>query len=43
MDWSARETFTTWWIKAMAFGALAMTLAGIWLLVGRVKGGRLLR
>ncbi|MEZ6011755.1 MAG: hypothetical protein R3C08_07770 [Hyphomonas sp.] len=43
MDWSARETFTTWWIKATAFGALAMTLAGIWLLVGRVKGGRLLR
>lgn len=43
MDWTARETFSTWWIKAVAFGALAMTLAGVWLLIGRVKGGRLLR
>ena len=43
MDWSARETFTTWWIKATAFGALVMTLAGIWLLVVRLSAGRLLR
>jgi len=43
MDWSARETFTTWWIRATAFGALMMTLAGLWLLGIRLAGGRLLK
>ncbi|MEZ5997513.1 MAG: hypothetical protein R3B98_02330 [Hyphomonas sp.] len=43
MDWSARETFSTWWIKAAAFTGLVMSLAGVWLLVRRLSTGSLLR
>lgn len=43
MDWSARETIASWWMKAFAFGGLVMSLAGAWLLVRRLAQGRLLR
>lgn len=43
MDWSSRETFTTWWMKLAAFLSLMLTLAGIWLVVGRLSRGTILR
>lgn len=43
MDWSARETIASWWMKAFAFGGLMMSLAGAWLLVRRLTMGTLLR
>lgn len=43
MDWSARETIASWWMKAFAFGGLMMSLAGAWLLVRRLSMGTLLR
>ncbi len=43
MDWSARVTIASWWMKAFAFGGLMMSLAGAWLLVRRVSMGTLLR
>lgn len=43
MDWSARETISSWWMKAFAFGGLTMSLAGAWLLVRRLSMGTLLR
>tara|TARA_R110000787_G_scaffold280154_1_gene390725 strand:- start:237 stop:935 length:699 start_codon:yes stop_codon:yes gene_type:complete len=43
MDWSNRETFTSWWMKLAAFLSLVLTLAGIWLVVVRVRRGKILR
>ncbi|KCZ64217.1 hypothetical protein L53_06860 [Hyphomonas sp. L-53-1-40] len=43
MDWTSRETFTTWWMKLFGFGAVTLSLAGIWLLVDRARKGRLFR
>jgi hypothetical protein len=43
MDWTNRETFTSWWMKAAAFLSLVLTLAGIWLVIVRVARGRILR
>jgi hypothetical protein len=43
MDWSARETIASWWMKAFAFGGLMMSLAGAWLLIRRLSMGTLLR
>ena len=43
MDWTSRETFTSWWMKAAAFLSLVLTLAGIWLVIVRVARGRILR
>ncbi len=43
MDWTSRETFTTWWMKLAAFLSLVLTLAGIWLVVLRVRRGKILR
>lgn len=43
MDWEGRETFSSWWLKLFAFGALVLSLAGAWLVVDRLRKGRLLR
>tara|TARA_R110002072_G_scaffold231648_2_gene389027 strand:+ start:393 stop:1091 length:699 start_codon:yes stop_codon:yes gene_type:complete len=43
MDWTNRETFTSWWMKLAAFLSLVLTLAGIWLVVVRVRRGNILR
>jgi hypothetical protein len=43
MDWSARETIASWWMKAFAFGGLMMSLAGAWLLARRLAMGTLLK
>ncbi len=43
MDWKSRETISSWWMKLFSFGALVMTLAGIWMLVDQVRRGRLFR
>jgi hypothetical protein len=43
MDWTNRETFTSWWMKLAAFLSLVLTLAGIWLVVLRVRRGKILR
>ncbi|KCZ90860.1 PepSY domain-containing protein [Hyphomonas johnsonii] len=43
MDWTNRETFTSWWMKLAGFLSLVLTLAGIWLVVERVRKGRILR
>ena len=43
MDWTNRETISTWWMKLFSFGALMLSLAGIWLVVDRLVKGRLLR
>jgi uncharacterized iron-regulated membrane protein len=43
MDWSGRETFTSWWMKAAAFLSLILTLAGTWLVIVRVARGKILR
>jgi hypothetical protein len=43
MDWTNRETFTSWWMKFAAFLSLVLTLAGIWLVIVRVRRGRILR
>jgi len=43
MDWTSRETFTSWWMKLFGFSAVMLSLAGIWLLVDRARKGRLFR
>lgn len=43
MDWTSRETISTWWMKLFAFGALMLSLAGVWLVVDRLVKGRLLK
>jgi len=43
MDWTSRETISTWWMKLFAFGALVLSLAGIWLVIDRLRKGRLLK
>lgn len=43
MDWTSRETISTWWMKLFAFASLVLTLAGIWLVVDRLRKGQLLR
>ncbi len=43
MDWTNRETISSWWMKLFAFGALVLTLAGLWLVVDRLVRGKLLR
>lgn len=43
MDWTNRETISSWWMKLFAFGTLMLTLAGIWLVIDRLARGRLLR
>jgi hypothetical protein len=43
MDWTSRETFTTWWMKLFGFGAVMLALAGGWLLVDRIRKGRLFK
>jgi hypothetical protein len=43
MDWTNRETISTWWMKLFSFGALMLSLAGIWLVVDRLIKGRLLK
>ncbi|HAY05422.1 MAG TPA: hypothetical protein DCY26_02065, partial [Hyphomonas sp.] len=30
MDWTNRETISSWWMKLFAFGSLVLSLAGIW-------------
>jgi uncharacterized iron-regulated membrane protein len=43
MDWTNRETFTTWWMKLFALLSLVLTLAGIWLVAVRVRRGKILK
>ncbi len=43
MDWTSRETISSWWMKLFAFGALLLTVAGVWLVISRLMRGRLLR
>lgn len=43
MDWTNRETISSWWMKLFSFGALMLSLAGIWLVVDRLRKGRLLK
>lgn len=43
MDWTNRETISTWWMKLFSFGALMLALAGIWLVGDRLVKGRLLK
>ncbi len=43
MDWTSRETFTTWWMKTFSAGALVLTLAGFGLLGWRARRGTLFR
>jgi uncharacterized iron-regulated membrane protein len=43
MDWQNRETISSWWMKLFAFSSLVLTLAGIWLVVDRLRKGTLLR
>lgn len=43
MDWQNRETFTSWWMKLAAFLSLVLTLAGIWLVIIRVRRGKILK
>lgn len=43
MDWTNRETISSWWMKLFAFASLVLTLAGIWLVVVRLRKGQLLR
>ncbi len=43
MDWTNRETISSWWMKLFSFGALVLSLAGIWLVVDRSLKGRLLK
>jgi hypothetical protein len=43
MDWTNRETISSWWMKLFSFGALVLSLAGIWLVVDRLLKGRLLK
>lgn len=43
MDWTGRETISTWWMKLFAFASLVLTLAGIWLVIDRLMKGRLLK
>lgn len=43
MDWTGRETFSSWWLKLFAFGGVMLSLAGAWLVVDRLRKGRLLR
>ena len=43
MDWTNRETISSWWMKLFSFGALMLSLAGIWLVVDRLLKGRILK
>jgi hypothetical protein len=43
MDWTNRETISTWWMKLFAFASLVLVLAGVWLVVDRLVKGRLLK
>jgi uncharacterized iron-regulated membrane protein len=43
MDWTNRETISSWWMKLFAFGALMLSLAGAWLVIDRTLKGRLLK
>ncbi len=43
MDWTERETFTSWWMKAFAFGGVTMTLLGFALIFDRARKGRLFK
>ncbi len=43
MDWQNRETISSWWMKLFAFASLVLTLAGIWLVIDRLRKGTLLR
>lgn len=43
MDWTSRETISTWWMKLFAFASLVLALAGVWLVIDRLAKGRLLR
>jgi uncharacterized iron-regulated membrane protein len=43
MDWTSRETISTWWMKLFAFAALMLSVAGIWMVIDRTVKGRLLK
>ena len=43
MDWTNRATISSWWMKLFSFGALMLSLAGIWLVVDRLLKGRILK
>jgi len=43
MDWQGRETIASWWMKLFSFAALVLSLAGVWLVIDRMRKGRLLK
>ncbi len=43
MDWSGRETISSIWMKLFGFGALMLTVAGLWLVGVRLVRGTLFR